>query len=218
MRSIHFGILAALAFLPANLAAQVARVAPFAGTAQETWDNSDSGANLPMAFDGLATFSGGLSIYRTANSLFEPGFALGQYMAKTQSGLFGLAKASESYTPVTIAFARPIVAFGGYWAAVSGFSQNESHAISFGFRDANSQFVGSDVFVYSEPNHDGTLEWAGWSFSRPVSQIDYSAWYVANDSLTVIVVPEPDALALLLLGGACLAGGCVSIRGQPAKT
>jgi hypothetical protein len=199
MRSIRFGILTALLVFPAALNAQVVRVSPFLGTDLETWDNSNSGSDLPLAFNGLASFGGaGVSVYRTASSFYEPGLGLGEYMAKTQSGLFGLAKASESSTPVIITFARPIDAFGGYWAALSGFSLNESHAIGFRFLDASAQLVGSDVFVYSEPNHDGTLEWAGWSFARPVSQIEYSAWYVANDSLTVIAIPEPNTASVCM--------------------
>ena len=184
MRFIHFGILAALAFISANVRADVFRSPPFLGSDQETWDNSDSAQNLPLAFDGLATLSAGVFIYAGPNPYFIPGFGLGSYPARTQSGLFGLGKAYESSTPVTITFNHPIIAFGGYWAATTGYTSPYEHLIQFHFIDANGFFVGADFVVYSEPNHDGTLEWIGWSFSHPVSRIEYIANYVANDSLT----------------------------------
>lgn len=213
MRSIRWIILAAVAVLPFALSAQIMRISPFLGTDQETWDDfplgqqtSYSNPNL-VAFDGIAVFgSPYLSIYRTTDSFYEPGgFGLGAYTAKTQSGQFGLGKAAESDAPVTIGFAVPINAFGGYWAALSGFFPNESHAITFRFLASDGALVGADTFVYSEPKRDGTLEWVGWSFSRPVNRIEYAAWYVVNDSLRITAVPEPSAVMLLVTGSAaCL--------------
>lgn len=208
-----FKVFMTLLVLPLASGAQIIRVSPFLGTDQENWESLQVGPQTSYssptmsAFAGMAEFgSPHLSIYRTAESFYEPGgFGLGPYMAKTESGLLGLGKGAEMSPPVTISFTRPIETFGGYWAAISG----QSHAIFFRFFDSNASLVGVDTFVYSEPNRDGTLEWAGWAFSRPVSKIEYTAWYVVNDSLRVItIVPEPNTLMILLLGSVI----CLFIR------
>jgi hypothetical protein len=172
----------------ADIITQIAT--PFYGNAIETWDELPGGdASSPLSiFGGLATISGDYPfIWTTAYSLGTPGgLGLGPFDARAFDGTHGYVT-SVSGGSADIVFATPVTDFGGYW----GYSADGYPPAIFTFYDSHGSVIGSEDFTYTSPNNDGTLEWQGWHSSVPIGSISYTGYWVADDSLRIVTVPEP---------------------------
>lgn len=169
---------------------------PFTGSAIESWENHpvvNPGSPTPI-FGGQATISGDNPfIWMTTSELGAPGgLGLGPFPARAFDGMLGYVT-SVSPGTAQIRFLSPITDFGGYWAHAVGYPP-----VSFAFYDPQGTLIGSQNFSYSSPNNDGTLEWQGWHSTVPISSIEYSGHWVANDSLRFAVVPEPSTTCLFV--------------------
>jgi hypothetical protein len=198
-----------------SLRADITLIAePFTGSAVETWEefpvaNPGSPATI---FGGQATISGDNPfVWMTTFVLGTPGgLGLGPFPARAFDGTHGY---TTSVSPGTarISFQSPVADFGGYWGYAVGYP-----AASFMFYDSEGALIGSESFTYTSPNNNGTLQWHGWHSTLPISSVEYTGHWVANDSLRISVVPEPSTTWLLLAAGLAIIGSRRSAQGSSA--
>lgn len=182
-----------------STAASIQSIDPFDGTLTENWE-SFSPSFLTGSTKGTVSILGGAgNITGSDLAIWIPGqfgpnhFGLGPFTAKTFDGSRGFGK-SSSVADVSMDFAIPIIAFGGYW----GISTT-SDPVGLRFLDKDGSIIGETQFYYSRPNNDGTLEWHGWKITQPVSRVEFlGGQFFVNDSLRVTTVPEPSVLVFLM--------------------
>jgi hypothetical protein len=207
---------ATILFLAGVASAAVIPVAPFAGGLSETWESFQNYSSNPDFFEDLSgpvsIFGGNASIANASSGaggsmlVYDPNvaaFGLGEYgLAQVSDGVRGMGiDTGFPALPTTITFPVPVTDFGGYWGvgAIDG-APSDPAPLNFDFYDVNGALLGSDVLMYSAPNADGALMWAGWNSSTPIGSVVYSGDYAVNDGLQANLVPAPGAAALLGLG------------------
>ena len=177
---------------------------PFLGDSMETWEEFPvaNPGSPAIIFGGRATISGDNPfVWMTTFTLGTPGgLGLGPFPARAFDGSHGYV---TSVSPGTgrISFLSPVTDFGGYWGYSVGYP-----AATFGFYDSQGSLIGTQSFTYTAPNNNGTLEWQGWHSTVPISSVEWTGHWVANDSLRIIVVPEPTTYCLLMIAGILLGG------------
>ncbi len=197
----------------ASALASVTPIGPFTGTIQESYEsfpNYMQNPNFYMSnpttiFGGQATIGGGTG--GNWMVVYEPSagahFGLGTYgLAQVKDGTKGHGVDTGWPAPTTeIIFNSPQTHFGGWWGAADIYGYS-TVPIRFSFYDANNNLIGQDTVQYGDPLGQGTLLWFGWNISPPVKRIVYQGDFVVHDALQAI--PEPGALALLLVGALAL--------------
>lgn len=188
-----------------SVQADITRIArPFTGDFMETWEGfpvANPGSPLPI-FSGLATISGeNPFVWMTTFSLAMPGgLGLGPFPARAIDGTHGYVT-GVSPGIGRVDFQSPVTHFGGYWGYAVGYP-----AAAFSFYNSQGSLIGSKSFTYTAPNNNGTLEWQGWHSTVPISSVEWTGHWVANDSLRITVVPEPAITWLFLVAGLVLSG------------
>jgi len=103
----------------------------------------------------------------------------------------------------TITWNQPITQFGSYFAASTlqpGYNQDPD-IITIKFFGPSASLLDTETFTYSHSaTGDGGLDWHGWSFATPVSSISLTGDFLVMDGVQALVVPEPSAIVLLMLG------------------
>lgn len=185
----------------------------FQGANSETWESFETTYGienffLPSPSAVLGTMAiiqnDGMEVYQSANT--QSLFGLGTSgIAQTSDGIKGMAVVGLAQT-VILDFLAPQLAFGAYWGAWTHPVFGTDPAIlNIEFYDSGNQLVGTDSFTYSRSiQHDGLLEWHGWSSDVAFSRIVYSGDYPVIDGLQATTIPEPAvifpvALAAMLL-------------------
>jgi hypothetical protein len=208
---------------PAN--AQLSPIAPFVGTASETWEsfpNYPVGGDLPNPTDimgGFATISttaaGGMIVYEPA--VAPAIFGLGESGdAQVSDGVKGMGINDEGTT--TIVFDSPVTDFGAFWGAATGLGFPDPANVTISFFDASSALIGTENFNYSRTfAGDGLLEWHGYHSTIPIKSLSYTGRYVVTDGLqanfsATAAAPEPGSLALLALSGLPIAAAIIRRR------
>lgn len=194
--------------LPAG--AQVTSTGPFTGSASETWESFLRYPSNPSFYQSnpTAIFGGAATISNGYMAVYEPStgasFGLGSSgPAQVSDGTKGMGVDRPGQT-TTIQFSSPVSAFGGYWGA-------SGSTVTLSFFDAFANLIDTQAFGYDRSQFsDGLLEWHGWNSTTGIGAITYSGDFVVNDGLqintaNVSAVPEPSAMALLLMGGLPLA-------------
>jgi hypothetical protein len=199
-------ILLQLILQPSLLRADITPITdPFTGDFIETWEGFPVGypGSPATVFGGRATISGDNPfVWMTTFTLGTPGgLGLGPFPARAVDGSHGYV---TSVSPGTgrINFQAPVTDFGGYWGYSVGYP-----AATFGFYDSQGSLIGTQSFTYTAPNFNGTLEWQGWHSTVPISSVEWTGHWVANDSLRIVVVPEPATGCLLVVAGVVLCAG-----------
>jgi hypothetical protein len=206
-----------IVFLAGAASAAVLPLGPFVGDTSETWESFQNYIDNPNfyedAFGPVSILGGNASIANAASGaggsmvIYDPnaaGFGLSAYgSAQVSDGVQGMGiNTGFPALATTITFTVPVTDFGGYWGVTNETSgPADPMPVNFEFYDVNGAMIGSDVLMYSAPNADGALMWAGWNSSTPIGSVVYSGDYTVNDGLQANLVPAPGAAALLGLGG-----------------
>jgi hypothetical protein len=201
------------AFAAASALAGVTPRGQFAGTIQESYESFQNYLNDPdfymdnptTIFGGQATIGGGSG--GSVMVVYEPAagatFGLGYYgMAQVKDGSKGHGvNTGFPAATIDIIFNSPQGSFGGWWGAADIYGY-QTVPIKFEFYDANNNLIDSYTIQYGDNQGQGRLMWAGWDIDPPAKRVSYTGDYVVHDFLQAI--PEPGALALLVVGALAL--------------
>jgi len=200
-------LLLAIPLLSANTgSADVIPTSPFTGTTSESWESfattfGNEQLFLPdptVIMGGQATVSHPqMDVYQSSGTFFLVGLGTSGF-ALTADGIKGMTIGGLSQTAV-IVFDIPVSQFGAYWAAYTDPPFASDPAVyDISFFDESSALIGTQQFTYTRSQqHDGLLEWHGWSSTVPIKRVSYTSNYPTVDGLQADPVPEPAALAPL---------------------
>jgi len=169
---------------------------PFTGMNSETFEGFANGfvTQPESILGGTASLSSTKSLY-----VYQGDFGIGipSVIAQTSDGVRGMA-VNGSNTTTTIAFAAPIIDFGGYFG-----SGSPSDGLTILFQDAGNAIIGGQNIPYTRNGSfggDGGLDWHGFHSSLPISSVELIGDFVVFDGLQTNVIPEPTTLVLTGLG------------------
>lgn len=181
--------------------ASLTSTGPFTGVYSEGFESFNNYAQGPFYLgDPTAIMGGFASLAGTQNAVYEPGTSAtfgigGKGLATVQSGTKGLGQDTSSGFS-TITFSNAVDAFGGYF-------NTDSANLTFAFRDAQGNVIGSAQTV-AMPS-DNSMRWAGWTSTTLIKSVDIRGSFSVMDDLQAQVVPEPASIALLGAGLAAVA-------------
>ncbi|MBS1725711.1 MAG: PEP-CTERM sorting domain-containing protein [Armatimonadetes bacterium] len=179
-------------------------VGQFTGSISESFESFANFNQGPVfQTEPWAVMGGGASFTSQNHDLaiYEPSAAALWYLdssgwAQVADGTKGMGMNSDSVWDLT--FVNDQTEFGGFWGLDTPFTHSEA---TVSFFDASNNLVGQTSFSYDHStNHDGGLDWNGWSSDIAFRKVEVQGRYMVVDGIQAAAVPEPASLSVMALG------------------